>query len=242
MCLNDFRERPFKLWIDDDLYRCLTLIISTGASPRLLGLPNEKSLYGRGVSVCATCDGFFYRDKEIVMVGGGDSAVEEAVFLTRFARRVTMVHRRDTLRATPVLADRALSNKAIEFKWNREVIEILEGDQGVTGVRLQHVEDGSQEELACDGVFIAIGHIPNTRLFEGQLEMTEEGYIKTANGTETNVPGVFAAGDVMDPFFRQAITAAGNGCKAAIQAERFLDNLPIEDGDLVCSKGVCHSK
>ena len=238
----DFRERPFKLWIGDDLFRCLTLIIATGASPRLLGLPNEKSLYGRGVSVCATCDGFFYRDKEIIMVGGGDSAVEEAVFLTRFARKVTMVHRRDSLRATPVLADRALSNKAIEFKWNREVVEILEGKMGVTGVRLKHVDDGSEEELACDGIFIAIGHTPNTGLFEGQLEMTEDGYIKTVNGTETNVPGVFAAGDVMDPFFRQAITAAGAGCKAAIQAERFLDNLPIEEGDLVCSKGVCRTK
>ncbi|NIQ96691.1 MAG: thioredoxin-disulfide reductase, partial [Desulfuromonadales bacterium] len=236
----ELQERPFKLRVGDELYRCLTLIIATGASPRLLGLPNEESLYGRGVSVCATCDGFFYRDKEIVMVGGGDSAVEEAVFLTRFARKVTLVHRRDTLRATPVLADRALSNKAIEFKWNREVAEILEGDQGVTGVRLKHVEDGSEEQLDCDGVFIAIGHIPNTSLFKGQLEMTEDGYLKTRSSTETSIPGVFAAGDVKDPFFRQAITAAGSGCKAAIQAERFLDDLPIEDEGLVCAKGVCH--
>ncbi|PLY03232.1 MAG: thioredoxin-disulfide reductase [Desulfuromonas sp.] len=238
----ELQERPFRIWIGDDLYRCLTLIISTGASPRLLGLPNEEKLYGRGVSVCATCDGFFYRDKDIVMVGGGDSAVEEAVFLTRFARKVTMVHRRDTLRATPVLADRALSNKAIEFKWNSEVAEILEDEQGVTGIRLKHVEDGREEELPCDGVFIAIGHIPNTSLFKGQLEMTDDGYLKTRSGTETNIPGVFAAGDVMDPFFRQAITAAGAGCKAAIQAERFLDNLPIEDEGLICSRGICHPK
>lgn len=238
----DLKERPFRLWIGDDLYRCLTLIIATGATPRLLGLPNEERLYGRGVSVCATCDGFFYRDKDVVMVGGGDSAIEEAVFLTRFARQVTLVHRRDSLRATPVLADRALSNKGINFKWNREVVEILEGDQGVTGIRLKHTEDGTEEELACDGVFIAIGHLPNTKLFKGQLEMTEDGYLKTHSNTETNIPGVFAAGDVKDPFFRQAITAAGSGCKAAIQAERFLDDLPIEDEGLICSKGVCRTK
>lgn len=176
------------------------------------------------------------------MVGGGDSAIEEAVFLTRFARQVTLVHRRDSLRATPVLADRALSNKGINFKWNREVVEILEGDQGVTGIRLKHTEDGTEEELACDGVFIAIGHLPNTKLFKGQLEMTEDGYLKTHSNTETNIPGVFAAGDVKDPFFRQAITAAGSGCKAAIQAERFLDDLPIEDEGLICSKGVCRTK
>lgn len=238
----DLKERPFKLWVDDDTYRCLTLIIATGASPKLLGLPNEETLYGRGVSVCATCDGFFYRDKDVVVVGGGDSAVEEAVFLTRFARQVTLVHRRDSLRATPVLADRALSNKAIKFKWNRQVTEIIENSQGVTGIRMKHIEDGSEEELSCDGVFIAIGHTPNTALFKGQLEMTEDGYLKTRSNTETNIPGVFAAGDVKDPFFRQAITAAGSGCKAAIQAERFLDDLPIEDEGMICSKGICHKK
>ncbi len=238
----DLRERPFRLWVGEDVYRCLTLIIATGASPRLLGLPNEEALYGRGVSVCATCDGFFYRDKEVVVVGGGDSAVEEAVFLTRFARRVTLVHRRDALRATPVLADRALANKAIRFRWNREVVEIIAGDRGVTGGRLKHASDGSEDELSCDGVVIAIGHIPNTSLFEGQLEMTEDGYIKTRKSTETSIPGVFAAGDVKDPFFRQAITAAGSGCKAAIQAERFLDDLPIEDEGMTCSKGVCRPK
>lgn len=238
----DFQERPFKVWVGDDLYRCLSLVIATGASPRKLGLPNEEILYGRGVSVCATCDAFFYRDKDVVIVGGGDSATEEAVFLTRFARQVTLVHRRDTLRATPVLAERALSNKGIRFKWNREVTEIIESEQGVTGVKLRHVEDQSVEELACDGIFIAIGHIPNTTLFAGQLEMTEDGYLKTGKGNATSVPGVFAAGDVKDPFFRQAITAAGSGCKAAIQAERFLDNLPIEDDGLICSGGVCRTR
>lgn len=238
----DLTGHPFKLWVDDEMYRCLSLIIATGASPRLLGLPNEETLYGRGVSVCATCDGFFYRDKEVVVVGGGDSAVEEAVFLTRFARKVTLVHRRDTLRANPVLAERAFANKAVAFRWESEVVEILENDQGATGVRLKNVSTGEEDELACDGVFIAIGHTPNTELFEGQLEMSEDGYLKTKSGTETNIPGVFAAGDVKDPFFRQAITAAGSGCQAALQAERFLDDLPIEDEGLVCTKGICRPK
>jgi thioredoxin reductase (NADPH) len=229
---------PFQIWVGDEAYRCLTLIIATGASPRLLGLGNEEALYGRGVSVCATCDGFFYRDKEVAVIGGGDTAIEEAVFLTRFARRVTIVHRRDELRAIPVLAQRAFANERIAFRWDTEVQEILTDPAGVTGLRLRNVKTGDTEDFACDGVFIAIGHQPNTALFAGQLEFHHDGYIKTYNGTETSVPGVFAAGDVQDPVFRQAITAAGSGCMAAIQAERFLDDLPSE-AQLSCQKGIC---
>jgi len=234
----DFQERPFRVWVDEEIYRCLSLIISTGASPKLLGLGNEESLYGRGVSVCATCDGFFYRDREVVVVGGGDTAMEEAVFLTRFAKQVTVVHRRNSLRATPVLADRALTNKAIRFRWDSELTEILADANGVTGVRVRNLKTGDESILPCDGVFIAIGHQPNTALFVGQLEMDNEGYLLTKNGTETNVPGVFAAGDVQDQQFRQAVTAAGTGCMAAIQAERFLDDLPY-DPNLSCQKGIC---
>lgn len=237
----DLHERPFRIWTDDDMYRCLALIISTGALPKLLDLGNEESLYGRGVSVCATCDGFFYRDREVVVVGGGDTAMEEAVFLTRFASKVTVVHRRDSLRATPVLADKALTNKSINFVWDSVITEIKEDANGVTGVHLQNLKTGKESELACDGVFIAIGHLPNTSLFLGQLEMDDKGYILTRNGTETNIKGVFAAGDVQDQQFRQAITAAGTGCMAAIQAERFLDDLPY-DPNLSCQKGICMPK
>ena len=234
----DLSKSPFTLQIGDKTYRCLTLIIATGASPRLLGLGNEESLYGRGVSVCATCDGFFYRDKEVVVVGGGDTAIEEAVFLTRFARRVTIVHRRDELRATPVLAQRAFDNDKIAFRWDTAVSAILADQSGVTGVRLKNLKSGAEDDYSCDGVFIAIGHQPNSTLFEGQLEFDKDGYIQTRNGTETSVPGVFAAGDVQDPIFRQAITAAGTGCMAAIQAERFLDDLPSE-AQLNCQQGIC---
>ncbi len=237
----DLQERPFRLWVGEELYRCLSLIITTGASPKLLGLGNEESLYGKGVSVCATCDGFFYRDREVVVVGGGDTAMEEAVFLTRFAKRVTVVHRRDSLRATPVLADRALGNKAINFKWDSELTEILTDTSGVTGTRIKNLKTGKETEMDCDGIFIAIGHRPNTSLFEGQLEMDNEGYLLTKNGTETNISGVFAAGDVQDQQFRQAVTAAGTGCMAAIQAERFLDDLPY-DSELSCKKGICKPK
>jgi thioredoxin reductase (NADPH) len=237
----DLQERPFRLWIDEELYRCLSLIITTGASPKLLGLGNEESLYGRGVSVCATCDGFFYRDREVVVVGGGDTAVEEAVFLTRFAKKVTVIHRRDTLRAVPVLANRALANKAINFKWNTEVTEIIADASGVTGVRIRNLKTEKESELTCDGVFIAIGHQPNTSLFADQLEQDDAGYILTKNGTETNISGVFAAGDVQDQQFRQAVTAAGTGCMAAIQAERFLDDLPY-DPNLSCQQGICKPK
>jgi thioredoxin reductase (NADPH) len=231
-------ERPFRIWVGEDEYRCLTLIIATGASPRLLGLGNEEALYGRGVSVCATCDGFFYRDKAVVVVGGGDTAIEEAVFLTRFAKQVTVVHRRDTLRATPVLAQRAFANDRIEFRWNAVIAAIAADQAGVTGVRLRNLQTGVEEDFPCDGLFIAIGHQPNTGLFTGQLDCDSEGYLKTRNGTETSIPGVFAAGDVQDPIFRQAITAAGSGCMAAIQAERFLDDLPSE-AQLSCQQGVC---
>jgi len=237
----DFQERPFRLWVDEELYRCLSLIITTGASPMLLGLGNEESLYGRGVSVCATCDGFFYRDREVVVVGGGDTAMEEAVFLTRFAKKVTVVHRRDSLRATPILADRALTNKAINFKWDSAVTEIIADTSGVTGIRIKNLKTGQESELTCDGVFIAIGHKPNTALFADLLDRDDDGYILTKNGTETNIPGVFAAGDVQDHQFRQAITAAGTGCMAAIQAERFLDDLPY-DPSLSCQKGICRLK
>lgn len=237
----DLQERPFRIWVEGELYRCLSLIITTGASPKLLGLGNEESLYGKGVSVCATCDGFFYRDREVVVVGGGDTAMEEAVFLTRFAKKVTVVHRRDSLRATPVLADRALGNKAINFKWDSELTEILTDTSGVTGTRIKNLKTGKETKMNCDGIFIAIGHRPNTSLFKGQLEMDNEGYLLTKNGTETNISGVFAAGDVQDQQFRQAVTAAGTGCMAAIQAERFLDVLPY-DSELSCKKGVCKPK
>ena len=237
----DLQERPFRIWLGEELYRSLSLIITTGASPKLLGLGNEESLYGRGVSVCATCDGFFYRDREVVVVGGGDTAMEEAVFLTRFAKQVTVIHRRDSLRATPVLADRALANKAINFRWNSAVTEIIADASGVTGVRTKNLSTNQESEITCDGVFIAIGHQPNTALFADQLERDDGGYILTKNGTETNVSGVFAAGDVQDQQFRQAITAAGTGCMAAIQAERFLDDLPY-DPNLSCQKGLCRIK
>jgi len=217
---------PFRLWAEDRLFRCRSLIICTGASPRMLGLPKEKELYGRGVSICATCDAFFYRGKEVVVVGGGDTALEDALFLSRFATRVTVVHRRDELRAGPLLRERALAGDKIDFRWDSAVAAI-HGDltRGVTGVQLKNLKTGAEDHLPCDGLFIAIGHIPNTGLFKNQLEMDDWGYLTTRNGTETSVPGVFAAGDVQDPFFRQAITAAGSGCMAAMQSQRYLDCL-----------------
>lgn len=225
----ELTKTPFRIWLEDECYQTRTLIISTGASPKMLGLSNEWELYGRGVSVCATCDGFFYKDKEVVVVGGGDTAMEEASFLARFARKVTVVHRRDELRASPPLQKRAMDNKKISFRWNTEVVAI-HGDkqQGVNAVRLRQVHDGKEEDFPCDGLFIAIGHTPNTDLFKGQLHMDQDGYILTKNGCETNIPGVFAAGDVQDPNFRQAITAAGSGCMAAMLTERYLDQLSDE--------------
>jgi thioredoxin reductase (NADPH) len=230
---------PYRVHVGDDLYRCRSLLVCTGASPRLLGLANERALYGRGVSVCATCDGFFYRGKEVLVVGGGDTAMEEALFLARFASRVTVVHRRNALRAGPALQARVRENKKIGFRWDSIVTAILgDAQDGVHGVRLQHRPTGKEEDLACDGVFVAIGHDPNTALFQGQLDMDQWGYLLTRNGTETNIPGVFAAGDVQDFYFRQAITAAGSGCMAAIQSQRYLEC--IEDAD--CKKCPGHDR
>jgi thioredoxin reductase (NADPH) len=218
-----FAAYPFGITIDGvRTVQSKTVIIATGASAIPIGVPNERRLTGHGVSTCATCDGFFFRGKELVVVGGGDSAMEEATFLTKFAANVSIVHRRDKLRASKIMQDRAMKNEKISFVWNSIVEDILGGDV-VTGVRLRNIVTGTTLELSCAGVFVAIGHRPNTSLFSGQLEMDEKGYIRTHNGTATSVPGVFAAGDVQDLKYRQAVTAAGSGCMAAIDAERFLE-------------------
>ena len=218
----DFSQHPFLISTGDRSIPARAVIVATGASARMLSIPGERELLGHGVSTCATCDGFFFRNRELVVVGGGDSALEEAIFLTKFASRVTVVHRRDELRASKILQDRAFSNEKIDFVWNSVVREIV-GDGSVEAVRLQDVSEGDQREMVTEGVFVAIGHDPNTKLFEGHLEMTE-GYIVTSGGTTaTSVPGVFAAGDVVDFRYRQAITAAGMGCMASIDAERWLE-------------------
>lgn len=223
----DLSQRPFTVRTYDGEYQAKTLIIATGASAKLLGLPAERQLLGRGVSTCATCDGFFFQDMDLIVVGGGDTAMEEAIFLTRFARRVRVVHRRDQLRASKILQERAFENPKIQFVWNTVVEDILSPEEGkVTGVRLRNVKTGEVTEEPVDGVFVAIGHQPNTGFLKGQLELDEQGYIITRRGTETSVPGVFAAGDVQDKVYRQAITAAGTGCQAAIDAERFLEANP----------------
>lgn len=219
----DLNRRPFSLTIDGErTVETVALIIATGASAVHLGLPNEERLIGHGVSTCATCDGYFFRGKDLVVVGGGDSALEEAIFLTKFARTVTVVHRRDKLRASKIMQDRAMKNEKISFAWNSIVEDIL-GQDRVTGVRLKNVVTGDSTEPACAGVFVAIGHRPNTDLFKGQLDMDEKGYLLTSQGTTTSIPGVFAAGDVQDAKYRQAVTAAGSGCMAAMDAERFLE-------------------
>ena len=220
----DLSERPFGVWAGDQEWRARSLIISTGASARWLGIPGEERLRGRGVCSCATCDGFFFRGQELIVVGGGDSAVEEATFLTRFATKVTLVHRRDELRASKIMQDRLFANEKIEVVWDSGVEEIL-GNGQVTGARLRNLKTDETTEVPAGGVFVAIGHTPNTSLFEGQLEL-DNGYITVQEPTtRTNVEGVFAAGDVVDITYRQAITAAGMGCKAAIDAERFLESL-----------------
>lgn len=220
----DLSERPFIVNTGDASYRGRTLIISTGASAKWLGIESEKRLMGSGVSGCATCDGFFFKGKEVVVVGGGDTAVEEALFLTRFAVKVSVIHRRDQLRASKIMQDRAFKNERISFIWDSVVEEILGVDEGrVTGVRLKDVKSGAITDFPCNGVFIAIGHTPNTKIFEGQIELDEKGYIVLEHRTSTSVEGVFAAGDVADPVYRQAVTAAGMGCMAAIDVEHFLE-------------------
>ncbi|MBA2484819.1 MAG: thioredoxin-disulfide reductase [Nitrospira sp.] len=217
-------RRPFRLTIDEEhTVEASTLIVATGASAIHLGLSNETRLTGHGVSTCATCDGYFFRGKDLVVVGGGDSALEEGNFLTKFARTVTVVHRRDKLRASKIMQDRAMKNEKISFAWNSLVEDIL-GQDLVTGVQLKNIVTGTSTELPCDGVFVAIGYRPNTGLFKGQLGMDEQGFLLTSQGTATSVPGVFAAGDVHDTEYRQAVTAAGSGCMAAIDVERFLES------------------
>ena len=223
----DLCSRPIVVKTTDAEYRTHTLIIATGASARLLGLPAERALMGHGVSTCATCDGYFFRGHEIAVVGGGDSAMEEAVFLTKFAKKVTLVHRRDSLRASKIMQDKARANPKIEWALNHEVDEILDPSKGeVTGMRLRDNATGKQRDVTVSGVFVAIGHTPNTSLFRHQLETDANGYLITHDGSKTSVAGVFACGDVQDHVYRQAITAAGSGCMAAIDAERFLEHMP----------------
>ena len=218
----DLSSAPFGVWSGDEEFRAHTVIVATGAQARMLGVPGEDRLLGHGVSTCATCDGFFFRDRELVVVGGGDSAMEEALFLTRFATKVTVVHRRDKLRASKILQQRAFENEKVSFVWDSVVEEVL-GDGSVSGVRLRNLKDGSTRDFPANGMFVAIGHTPNTSVFEGQLEMTDGYIVVREPTTATSVEGVFAAGDVVDFNYRQAITAAGTGCKAAMDAERYLE-------------------
>ena len=227
----DLIERPFKVFVGEEIYLTETIIISTGASAQLLGLESESKLMGYGVSACATCDGFFFKEKKVLIVGGGDSAMEEAIFLTKFASSVSIVHRRDEFRASKIMQDSALNNPKIDVIWN-STIESMVGDPqngGLTGVVLKDTLSGETSELECDGVFIAIGHTPNSDLFRGKLDLDEKGYILTgADNTHTSVDGVFASGDIQDTVYRQAVTAAGSGCMAALDAEHFLENNPLD--------------
>ena len=222
----DLKKRPFLVIVGKESYTCDALIIATGATAKLLGLESEAKLMGHGVSACATCDGFFFKDKNLVVVGGGDTAMEEATFLTKFASDVSVVHRRDTLRASKIMQDRAVKNPKISFIWD-SIVDKVYGDPkagGVTCVRLKNLKTGETQDFKTDGLFIAIGHEPNTKLFVGKLDLNPAGYIVTHDGTKTSVPGVFACGDVQDHVYRQAVTAAGTGCMAAIDAERFLES------------------
>jgi thioredoxin reductase (NADPH) len=221
----DLSEQPFSIYTDDQKIQTRTLIICSGASARLMGLESERKLIGYGVSTCATCDGYFFRNKEIIVVGGGDSAIEEAIFLTRYAGKVTVVHRRDKLRASKIMQDKAFANPKIDFAWDTVIDEVYDvAARTVQGVKLRNLKNLEVTDFKCDGVFVAIGHTPNTSVFQGQLEMDENGYILTRQGTRTNISGVFAAGDVQDSVFRQAISAAGSGCMAGMEAERFLEH------------------
>lgn len=220
----DLSERPFKVWVGENLYEAEAVIVATGASARWLDVPGEARLRGYGVSACATCDGFFFRDKDLAVIGGGDSAMEEAIFLTKFANKVTIIHRRDEFRASKIMASQALENPKIDVRWSTGVEEVL-GDDLVTGVRLKSLESGEESTLDLDGMFLAIGHDPNTNIFQGQLELDKANYIVTGTpGTATSVEGVFAAGDVVDHVYQQAVTAAGHGCQAALDAERWLES------------------
>jgi len=219
----DFSERPFKVWVRDTLHVADSIIVSTGAQSLMLGLESEKRLLGHGLSTCATCDGFFFRGQEIAVVGGGDSAIEEASFLTKFASKVTLIHRRDTLRASKIMQDRAFANPKMEFLWDSTVVE-LQGEHSLSGAVVENLKTGERSTLPVTGLFVAIGHRPNTDLFTGILDMEDTGYLITRPGsTATNIEGVFACGDVQDHVYRQAITAAGSGCSAAIDAERWLE-------------------
>lgn len=223
----DLDRRPFRVWSDNLEYQCKAMIIATGASAKLLGLESEKRLLGHGVSTCATCDGFFFRGQEVAVIGGGDSALEEGLFLTKYAKRVSIIHRRDRLRASKILQERAHRNEKVQFIWNTVVDDIVDNSQGkVGGLRLKNLTNGGPPyELPFDGVFVAIGHQPNTRIFEGQLELDPLGYIVTPDGSHTSVEGIFVAGDAHDSRYRQAITAAGSGCRAAMDAEKYVESL-----------------
>ncbi|MBW8004676.1 MAG: thioredoxin-disulfide reductase [candidate division NC10 bacterium] len=220
----DLGARPFVVEAEGETLHSRVLIIATGATPNLLGLNSEQRLMGRGVSTCATCDGFFFKDQEVAVVGGGDSAMEESLYLSKLCSKVTVIHRRDKLRASKIMQERALANPTITFQWQSAVEEILENETNeVEGIRLKNTKTGERSDLALNGLFIAIGHRPNTALLSGQLHMDEQGYIITENGTKTSIPGVFACGDVQDHVYRQAVTAAGSGCMAAMDAERYLE-------------------
>jgi thioredoxin reductase (NADPH) len=228
----DLSARPFRITYDEQTVVANALIIATGASARLMGIESEQRLMGHGVSTCATCDGFFFRNRPVAIIGGGDTAMEEAIYLAKLASRVTVIHRRDELRASKAMQEKAFANPKIEFLWDTVVDEVLGSEKGeVTGVKVRNIRTGATGDLAVDGVFVAIGHTPNTALFKGQLDMDENGYLVTRHNVRTNVEGVLACGDVQDHVYRQAITAAGTGCMAAMEAERFLSGVPTHAGD-----------